>query len=84
MPGVNPLSHGARDPEGLLRTVVAFANTAGGVVLLGAEDGTRHVRGIANPVALEDRIASLITVSGLRVIELSARGLEYRLSQGSR
>ena len=50
-------------PEGLLRTVVAFANTAGGVVLVGVEDGTRHVRGIANPFALEERIASLITDS---------------------
>ena len=43
-------------PEGLLRTVVAFANTAGGVVLVGVEDGTRHVRGIADPFALEERI----------------------------
>ena len=50
-------------PEGLLRTVVAFANTAGGVVLIGVEDGTRHVRGIADPFTLEERIASLITDS---------------------
>jgi len=50
-------------PEGLLRTLVAFANTAGGVVLIGVEDGTRHVRGIADPFALEERIASLITDS---------------------
>lgn len=50
-------------PEGLLRTVVAFANTAGGVVLVGVEDGTRHVRGIADPFALEERIASLLTDS---------------------
>jgi predicted HTH transcriptional regulator len=27
-------------PKGLLRTLVAFANTAGGVVLVGVEDGT--------------------------------------------
>jgi len=50
-------------PDGLLRTVVAFANTAGGTVLVGVEDGTRHVRGIADPLALEERIASLITDS---------------------
>lgn len=49
--------------EGLLRSVVAFANTAGGTVLVGVEDGTRHVRGIADPFALEERIASLITDS---------------------
>ena len=34
---------------GVLRTVVAFANTAGGTVLIGVEDGTRHVRGVADP-----------------------------------
>ncbi len=50
-------------PEGLLRTVVAFANTAGGVVLVGVEDRTRHVRGIDDPFTLEERIASLITDS---------------------
>lgn len=50
-------------PEGLLRTVVAFANTAGGVVLVGVEDRSRHVRGVADPFALEERIASLITDS---------------------
>ena len=30
-------------PEGVLRTVVAFANTAGGTILLGVEDKTRNV-----------------------------------------
>ena len=50
-------------PEGLLRTVVAFANTAGGTVLIGVEDGTRHVRGIADPMALEERLANLISDS---------------------
>ena len=50
-------------PDGLLRTVVAFANTAGGTLLVGVEDGTRHVRGIAEPLGLEEQIASLITDS---------------------
>ena len=50
-------------PDGLLRTVVSFANTAGGVVLVGVEDRTRNVRGISDPFALEERIASLITDS---------------------
>jgi ATP-dependent DNA helicase RecG len=50
-------------PEGLLRTVVAFANTAGGLILVGVEDGSRRVRGIADPFSLEERIASLITDS---------------------
>ena len=33
-------------PDGLLRTLVAFANTAGGVLVVGVEDGTRRVIGI--------------------------------------
>ncbi len=50
-------------PEGVLRTLVAFANTAGGTLLLGVEDTTRHVRGIPNPLAMEERLASLISDS---------------------
>ncbi|CAG1019349.1 hypothetical protein BURC_04225 [Burkholderiaceae bacterium] len=46
---------------GVLRTVVAFANTAGGTILIGVEDGTRHVRGIADPLSLEERVANLLS-----------------------
>ena len=45
----------------VLRTVIAFANTAGGTVLIGVEDGTRHVRGIADPLSLEERLASILS-----------------------
>ena len=34
-------------PGGVLRTLVAFANTAGGVLLIGVEDGSRQLRGFA-------------------------------------
>lgn len=50
-------------PAGVLRTVVAFANTSGGTVLIGVDDGTRAVRGGADPLALEERVASLVTDS---------------------
>ena len=50
-------------PEGVLRTVVAFANTAGGTLLIGVEDGTRHVRGVGVPLDLEERLASLMSDS---------------------
>jgi predicted HTH transcriptional regulator len=33
-------------PDKVIRTVVAFANGAGGTLLLGIEDGSRRVRGI--------------------------------------
>ena len=50
-------------PEGELRTLVAFANTAGGTLLLGVEDTTRHARGILDPLAMEERLASMISDS---------------------
>jgi predicted HTH transcriptional regulator len=52
-------------PDGVLRTVVAFANTAGGTLLIGVEDTTRHVRGVREPLDLEERLASLISDSVL-------------------
>jgi ATP-dependent DNA helicase RecG len=48
-------------PEGVLRSLVAFANTAGGTVLVGVEDRTRHVRGVTEPLDLEERLANLIS-----------------------
>jgi ATP-dependent DNA helicase RecG len=48
-------------PEGVLRSLVAFANTAGGTVLVGVEDRTRHVRGVGEPLDLEERLANLIS-----------------------
>ena len=36
-------------PDGVLRGLVAFANTSGGAVLIGVEDRTRHVRGLRTP-----------------------------------
>ena len=48
-------------PAGVLRTVVAFANTAGGTLLLGVEDKSRRVRGVPAPLDLEERLANLIS-----------------------
>ena len=48
-------------PDGVLRTVVAFANTAGRTLLLGVEDKTRRVRGVGDALALEERLANLIS-----------------------
>jgi predicted HTH transcriptional regulator len=45
----------------VLRSLVAFVNTAGGTVLVGVEDRTRHVRGINEPLDLEERLANLIS-----------------------
>ena len=48
-------------PEGIVRTVVAFANGAGGTLVVGVEDRTRRVRGVSEPTGLEEKLASLIS-----------------------
>ncbi len=32
-------------PEGILRTIIAFANTSGGILVIGVEDVGHQVRG---------------------------------------
>ena len=46
-------------PDGVLRSLVAFANTSGGTVLIGVEDRTRHVRGVKEPLNLEERLRQM-------------------------
>lgn len=48
-------------PDAALRTITAFANTAGGTLLIGVEDVTRHVRGAPDALDLEERLANLIS-----------------------
>ena len=50
-------------PEGVLKAIVAFANTSGGVMVLGVEDGTKKVKGVRDVLAEEERLASLIADS---------------------
>ena len=50
-------------PKGVLRTIVAFANTSGGALLIGVEDKSGNVVGVPNPLDLEERLASLISDS---------------------
>lgn len=47
--------------DGLVRTVIAFANTSGGLVLIGVDDGTAHVRGVEDPVAAAERAVNILT-----------------------
>lgn len=47
-------------PSNIIQTVVAFANTAGGCILIGIEDGTKNVIGIKNPLKEEERLSNLI------------------------
>lgn len=42
----------------IVRTVVAFANTAGGTIVIGVRDKTKEVVGIADPLVDEERLAN--------------------------
>ena len=48
-------------PDGVLRTIVAFANTAGGTLLIGVEDQSRRVCGVPEALNLEERLVNLIS-----------------------
>ncbi|MCA9320631.1 MAG: ATP-binding protein, partial [Planctomycetes bacterium] len=49
----------ASSPKPIARTLCAFCNTAGGRLVLGIDDGTRAVFGLDDPLAVEERIASI-------------------------
>ena len=49
-------------PSGVLKMIVAFANTAGGTLLIGVEDATTSVRGLDDPLTeVEERLANLVS-----------------------
>ncbi len=50
-------------PDGLLKTLVAFANTAGGILAIGIEDKIRRVTGVRDVLETEERLANLIADS---------------------
>lgn len=47
-------------PTGIIKTAVSFANTAGGILLIGIEDKTKYLIGVDNPLECEERIASCL------------------------
>ncbi|MCL7414343.1 MAG: helix-turn-helix domain-containing protein [ANME-2 cluster archaeon] len=50
-------------PKNILKTLVAFANTAGGRLIIGVEDESREVLGVSDPLDEEERICNLIADS---------------------
>jgi predicted HTH transcriptional regulator len=46
--------------EGVLRSLIAFANTSGGTLVIGIEDKTKNVIGVNDPLAMEERLANII------------------------
>ncbi|HEY5485423.1 MAG TPA: helix-turn-helix domain-containing protein [Candidatus Cryosericum sp.] len=50
-------------PKNILKTLIAFANTAGGVLLIGIENGSKAILGVEHPLDEEERLCSLIADS---------------------
>jgi ATP-dependent DNA helicase RecG len=50
-------------PDSILRTLIAFANTAGGLLIIGVEDQSKHVSGIMDPFKMEEKLANLVSDS---------------------
>jgi len=48
-------------PDKIIRTIIAFANTSGGVILIGVEDKNKNIYGIENPLDIEEKLANLIS-----------------------
>lgn len=58
--------------QGILKTVVSFANTSGGIIVIGVKDKSKEVLGIENPLLEEEKLANSISdsISPLLVPEI--------------
>jgi predicted HTH transcriptional regulator len=45
----------------ILSTIIAFANTSGGKILIGVEDQTHHIVGVDKPTDVEEQLANIIS-----------------------
>jgi ATP-dependent DNA helicase RecG len=48
---------------GIIKTIIAFANTAGGTIVIGVEDKVKRVVGVANALEEEERLINAISDS---------------------
>lgn len=48
-------------PDKVMRTLVSFANSAGGILLVGVEDGSRRVVGVPEVTRVEEQLANYIS-----------------------
>jgi predicted HTH transcriptional regulator len=67
--------------EGVLRTAIAFANTSGGTLVIGVEDRTHRVRGVIDPLDLEERVASILSDNILPRLVPELEVLPWRRTQ---
>ncbi len=68
-------------PMRVMKTLVAFANTAGGKVVIGVDDKNHHVPGIKDALTMEERLANLITDSIAPMVVPEIEVLPWRRTQ---
>jgi ATP-dependent DNA helicase RecG len=47
----------------IIKTIIAFANTAGGTIVIGVEDKTKNIIGVSSPLDEEEKLANVISDS---------------------
>ena len=52
-----------RSLGGIMKTVIAFANSAGGIIVIGVKDKTKELVGLPRILSEEERLANAITDS---------------------
>ena len=50
-------------PKNILKSIIAFANSAGGIILIGIEDNSKAILGIDNSLDEEERLCNIISDS---------------------
>ncbi len=53
----------AKSMQGVVKTIVAFANTAGGILVIGVRDKTKEIVGVVDSLQEEERIANAVSDS---------------------
>jgi len=64
--------------QGILKTVVAFANTSGGIIVIGVKDKSKEVLGLKNPLLEEEKLANSISDSILPLLVPEIELITYR------
>lgn len=67
--------------KGILKSVVAFANTAGGCIIIGIKDKSKDIIGICDPLAEEEKLANAISDSISPLIMPEIEICSYRNKQ---
>lgn len=68
----------AQSLNGIIKTVAAFANTAGGTLVIGIKDKTKEIVGLSNPLEDETRIINTLADSITPLILPSVEIQTYR------